>query len=73
MKQLKENFSGNELSEYLNLQMVDEGVVGDFFKKTYSYLKGKIAKVGKIFVSALNLIGDRLITHDRTCDKLREK
>ena len=34
MKQLKENFSGNELSEYLNLQMVDEGVVGDFLKKT---------------------------------------
>ena len=54
MKQLKENFSGNELSEYLNLQMVDEGVVGDFFKKTYTYLKGKIAKVGKIFVSFFN-------------------
>lgn len=54
MKQLKENFSGNELSEYLNLQMVDEGIVGDFFKKTYTYLKGKIAKVGKIFVSFFN-------------------
>ena len=51
---LKENFSGNELSEYLNLQIVDEGVIGDFFKKTYTYLKGKIAKVGKIFVSFFN-------------------
>jgi len=54
MKSLKENFSGNELSEYLNLQIVDEGVVGDFFKKTFTYLKGKIAKVGKIFVTFFN-------------------
>ena len=54
MKNLKSVFEGNELQEYLQIQMVDEGVVGDFFKKTFNYLKGKIAKIGNFFVSLFN-------------------
>ena len=50
MKQLKEQFEGNELSQYLQ-DRLDESVVGDFFKKTFNYLKGKIAKLGEFFVS----------------------
>lgn len=50
MKQLKEQFEENELSQYLQ-DRLDEGVVGDFFKKTFNYLKGKIAKLGEFFVS----------------------
>ena len=49
MKQLNEMFEGNELSLYL--QSLNEGVVGDFFKKTFNYLKGKIAEIGKYFVA----------------------
>lgn len=54
MKDLKNVFEGNELQDYLRLQIVDEGAIGDFFKKTYNYLKGKIAKIGNFFVSFFN-------------------
>lgn len=58
MKQLKEQFEGNELSLYLNSKTVDESAVGDFFKKTWNYLKGKIAQIGNWFVS---VIGDKVL------------
>lgn len=54
MKNLNETFEGNELSSYLNSQLIQEGAVGDFFKKTFNYLKGKIGKIGKAFVSYFN-------------------
>lgn len=54
MKDLKNVFEGNELQDYLQMQMVDESAIGDFFKKTYNYLKGKIAKIGNFFVSVFN-------------------
>lgn len=54
MIQLRESFTGNELSDYLNLNIVDEGKISDFFKKTYSYLKSQIAKVGNFFVAVFN-------------------
>lgn len=54
MKQLKEHFNGNELTEFFQNKMIEEGVIGDFFKKTYNYLKGKIAKIGNLFVSLFN-------------------
>ena len=54
MKTLKEQFEGNELSLYLNSKTVDEGAVGDFLKKTWNYLKGKIAQIGDWFVSIID-------------------
>ena len=54
MKQLKEQFDGTELATFIEMQMVDEGVVGDFFAKTWSYIKGQIAKLGNFFVSVFN-------------------
>lgn len=57
MKQLKEHFEGDELSLYLN-QELDEGLVGDFFKKTFNYLKNKVAQIGDFFVS---LYEDRVL------------
>lgn len=56
MKNLSEHFYDGELTEYLQLQLVEEGAVADFFKKTFNYLKGKIAKIGDFFVS---LFGDK--------------
>lgn len=58
MKQLKEQFEGNELTAYLKFQIVDEGAVADFFKRTWSYLKGKIARIGDFFVS---VFGERAL------------
>lgn len=54
MKQLNEMFSPNELTEYLNSRLIDEGVIGDWFKKTFNYLKGKVAMIGKFFVALFN-------------------
>jgi len=54
MKQLNEMFSEGELSNYLSSRIVDESKVGDFFKKTFNYLKGKIAQVGNFFVALFN-------------------
>ena len=53
MKQLKEQFEGDELKLYFQEQL-NEGVVGDFLKKTLNYIKGKIAKIGDFFVSVFN-------------------
>jgi len=58
MKTLKEQFEGNELSSYLNSKTVNEGTVGDFLKKTWDYLKGKIAQIGDWFVS---VIGEKVL------------
>jgi len=54
MKQLNQMFEGNELTSYLQSQMVDEGVISDFFGKIFNYLKGKIAKIGDFFVGVFN-------------------
>lgn len=58
MKTLKEQFEGDELSSYLKSKTVNEGAVGDFFKKTWNYLKGKIAQVGDWFVS---VVGEKIL------------
>ena len=58
MKDLKEQFEGDELSSYLKSKTVNEGAVGDFFKKTWNYLKGKIAQVGDWFVS---VVGEKIL------------
>ena len=58
MKDLKEHFEGDELSSYLKSKTVNEGAVGDFFKKTWNYLKGKIAQVGDWFVS---VVGEKIL------------
>ena len=54
MKQLKECFIGNELSGYLQERLIEEGKITDFFKKTFNYLKNKVAKIGNMFVSLFN-------------------
>ena len=54
MKQLNEMFDGDELSIYFARETVNEGVIGDFFKKTWNYIKGKIAKIGDFFVALFN-------------------
>ena len=54
MIQLKESFDGNELRDYMNLQLVEEGAVTDFFSKVFNYIKCKIAKIGKYFVAMFN-------------------
>jgi hypothetical protein len=54
MKQLKESFIGNELSGYLQERLIEEGKITDFFKKTFNYLKNKVAKIGNMFVSLFN-------------------
>lgn len=56
MKLLKEHLSERnlDLTTYLNNGELNEGVVGDFFKKVFNYLKMKIAKVGDIFVALFN-------------------
>lgn len=54
MKQLKESFIGNELSGYLQERLIEEGKITDFFKKTFDYLKNKVAKIGNMFVSLFN-------------------
>lgn len=54
MKQLKESFIGNELSGYLQERIIEEGKITDFFKKTFTYLKNKVAKIGNMFVSLFN-------------------
>lgn len=54
MKQLKESFNGSELSEYFQRQLIEEGKITDFFKNTFNYLKGKVAKLGNFFVSLFN-------------------
>lgn len=51
MKQLNDLFEGNELSDYLNRASVNEGAITDFFRNTFNYIKGKIAKIGDYFVS----------------------
>lgn len=58
MKTLKEQFEGDELSSYLKSKTVNEGAVGDFFKKTWNYLKGKIAQIGDWFVS---VVGEKIL------------
>lgn len=58
MKALKEHFDGDELSSYLKSKTVNEGAVGDFFKKTWNYLKGKVAQIGDWFVS---VIGEKIL------------
>lgn len=58
MKALKEHFEGDELSSYLKSKTVDEGAIGDFFKKTWNYLKGKVAQIGDWFVS---VIGEKIL------------
>ena len=58
MKNLKEQFEGDELSSYLKSKTVNEGAVGDFFKKTWNYLKGKVAQIGDWFVS---IIGEKIL------------
>ena len=58
MKNLKEHFEGDELSSYLKSKTVDEGAVGDFFKKTWNYLKGKVTQIGDWFVS---VIGEKIL------------
>lgn len=57
MKQLNEMFDEDDLSLFIQLNEerdLNEGVIGDFLKKTWNYLKGKIAKIGKYFVSVFN-------------------
>lgn len=54
MRSIKEHFDNDDLRDYLIANTVDEGVVGDFLKKTWNYLKGKIAKIGNYFVGILN-------------------
>lgn len=54
MQRIQESFDNDELRNYLTMELVDEGVVGDFFKKTFNYLKGQIAKVGNFFVKLFN-------------------
>lgn len=54
MIQIKESFHGEELKDFLNLQLVEEGAITDFFSKAFNYLKGKIAKFGKYFVALFN-------------------
>ena len=57
MKQLNEMFEEDDLSLFIQLneeKKLNEGVIGDFLKKTWNYLKGKIAKVGKYFVSVFD-------------------
>ena len=52
MKQLSNMFGGNELKYHLqDSQMMTEGKVGDWFKKTFTYLKSKIARIGNTFVA----------------------
>lgn len=52
MKQLSNMFGGNELKYHLqDSQMMTEGKVGDWFKKTFTYLKSKIARIGNAFVA----------------------
>ena len=58
MKTLKEQFEGDELSSYLKSKAVNEGAVGDFFKKTWNYLKGKVAQIGDWFVS---VVGEKIL------------
>lgn len=58
MKSIKESFNGDELSDFLSLQIIEEGAVGDWFKKTFNYIKGKIAKLGEFFVS---MFGDKVL------------
>ena len=54
MRSIKEHFDNDDLRDYLIANTVDEGVIGDFFKKTWNYLKGKIAKIGNYFVGIFN-------------------
>lgn len=48
---LKESLSSFDTYRDYRYDEVDEGVVGDFFKKTFNYLKSKISKVGDWFVA----------------------
>ena len=44
MKNLREQFNEGDLTEYLQLQLVGEGAVADFFKKTFTQIKFFINK-----------------------------
>lgn len=48
---LKESLSSFGTYRDYRYDEIDEGVVGDFFKKTFNYLKSKISKVGDWFVA----------------------
>jgi hypothetical protein len=51
---LKESLSSFGTYRDYRYDEIDEGVVGDFFKKTFNYLKSKISKIGNWFVAVYN-------------------